>query len=301
MSSITKFEKAVKKPIQQIEARDVQRWIETLISPAEGAGLSPKTVNRHLSEIRNYWRWMQSHQLVNEDHNPFSARRVRAPADRRKAKDEMRQRFRPDEIVALWDAAEKKGDFTLAAVVKIAAYSGARIEGVASLKVTDLRTDSDTKIPFMRMTDKTIAGDRCIPVHRKISELVKELSGKADKDGYLIPSEAKNKYEERGQPIGKRFGRLKSSLGLDNRYVFHSIRKTVAHLFETIECPEGVAKDIIGHAKTDLTYGLYSGETRIDHRAQWLEKAVQYPEPKHARHPRVEQTAKDYEAAFQSE
>ena len=59
----------------------------------------------------------------------------------------------------------------------------------------------------------------------------------------------------------------------------------VAHLFETAECPPGVAKDIIGHAKTDMTFGIYSGETRMDHRARWLAKAIRYPAVTDARHP----------------
>ena len=88
-----------------------------------------------------------------------------------------------------------------------------------------------------------------------------------------------HRLNQRSQPIGKRFGRLKSDLGFDGRFVFHSLRKTVAHLFETAECPPGVAKDIIGHAKTDMTFGIYSGETRMDHRARWLVKAVRYPNP----------------------
>jgi len=136
---------------------------------------------------------------------------------------------------------------------------------------------SDLGIRFMRMEDKSIAGDRFVPVHAAIADLVDTLIGDAGENGYLLTSTAKNKYGERSQPIGKRFGRLKTRLGFDDRFVFHSIRKTVAHMLETAECPEGVAKDIVGHTKTDLTFGLYSGETTLDHRSRWLEKAVQYP------------------------
>ena len=107
-----------------------------------------------------------------------------------------------------------------------------------------------------------------------------------------IYSAAKNKYGERSQPLGKRFGRLKTELGFDGRFVFHSIRKTVAHLFETAECPPGVAKDIIGHAKTDMTFGLYSGETRMDQRARWLAQAIRYRSVKDDHHPEWDQTAK---------
>lgn len=291
ISSIKQFGQAVAKPIEQIGEDDVQRWIETLINPAGMSGLSSKTVNRKLGEIRNYWRWMQLHRLLPKSHNPFDGHRVRDPASRRKSRDEERQRFRTEDVVRCWQAAEAKGDLHLAAAIRIAAYSGARIEGVAQLRKDDIRDDPDTKIRYMRMADKTEAGDRYVPVHQRISGLIDRLKKAADEDGYLIHSNAENKYGERSQPIGKRFGRLKSELGFDHRYVFHSIRKTVTHLLETAECPPGVAKDIVGHAKTDLTFGIYSGETRMDHRAKWLSKAIRYPEIKGGRRPPPERMA----------
>jgi integrase len=285
VSSVKQFDKAVGKPIEQIESKDVQKWIDDLIAADSDTGLHSKTVNRKLGEIRNYWRWMQSHQIVPDERNPFAGRRVRDPASRRKTKDEQRQRFDAKDVARLWEAAEQSGDSTLAAAIRVAAYSGARIEGVAQLRASDIRVDQDTRVRFMRMDDKTAAGDRFVPVHKGISALVDRLIKSADSDGYLIHSAAANKYGERSQPIGKRFGRLKTDLGFDGRYVFHSLRKTVAHMFETAECPPGVAKDIIGHAKTDMTFGIYSGETRMDHRARWLAKAIRYPSITDAHHP----------------
>jgi integrase len=80
--------------------------------------------------------------------------------------------------------------------------------------------------------------------------------------------------------IGRRFTDLKRKLGFDDpRLVFHSIRKTITHMLEMAECPEGVAQDLIGHVKPGMTYGTYSGLTRLDQRAMWLEKAVVYPIP----------------------
>lgn len=290
VSSIKQFDKAIAKPIEQIEDDDVQRWIETLINPESESGLHSKTVNRKLGEIRNYWMWMQQHRLVPKVRNPFIGHRVRDPANRRKTKEQERQRFRPEDVVRCWLAAEQNGDSHLAAAIRIAAYSGARIEGVAQLRATDVRVDPDTRILFMRMDDKTAAGNRFVPIHPQVSALIKRLIKSADSEGFLIHSAAKNKYRERSQPIGKRFGRLKTGLGFDHRYVFHSIRKTVAHLFETAECPPGVAKDIIGHAKTDMTFGMYSGETRMDHRAKWLSTAVHYPIIKDGHHPTRDRT-----------
>jgi integrase len=284
-SSIKQFDKAVGKPIEQVEGRDVQRWIDGLINAESETGLHSKTVNRKLGEIRNYWSWLQSHQIVPDDRNPFAGRRVINPASRRKGKEELRQRFRPEDVVRCWTSAEERGDAPLAAAIRIAAYSGARIEGVSQLQTTDIRIDPDTGARFMRMDDKTAAGDRFVPVHPEIGRLLDKLTKDAGDDGFLIYSAARNKYGERSQPLGKRFGRLKTVMGFDHRHVFHSIRKTVSHLFETAECPPGVAKDIIGHAKTDMTFGIYSGETRMDHRARWLAKAVRYPPVKDDHHP----------------
>jgi integrase len=289
-SSIRQFDNAVGKAIEQIKAKDVQQWIDGLINADSETGLSSKTVNRKLGEIRNYWAWLQSHQIVADDHNPFAGRRVVNPASRRKGKEELRQRFGAKDVVRCWEAAEDRNDAPLAAAIRIAAYSGARIEGVSQLQATDIRFDPESDIRFMRMNDKTAAGDRFVPVHPEIIGLLDKLIKNAGDDGYLIYSAAKNKYGERSQPLGKRFGRLKADLGFDHRHVFHSIRKTVAHMFETSECPVGIAKDIIGHAKTDMTFGLYSGETRMDHRARWLAKAICYPVVTDDHHPELDRT-----------
>jgi site-specific recombinase XerD len=277
ISSIKQFDKAAGKPIEQIQGKDVQAWIENLINAEGETGLDADTVRRKLAEIRNYWRWLQKHQIISEDHKPFSDRLVRDPPHRRKTKEERRQRFRPADVVRLWREAERQGDNELVKTIKIAAYSGARIEGVAQLKTSDIRLDYDTGVRYMRMVDKTAAGDRFVPIHPKLSKLIDEAIKGADGQGYLIHSDARNKYNERSQPIGKRFGRLKTRAGFDGRYVFHSLRKTVAALFQDARCDEAVAADIVGHTKPTMTYGLYAGETRMDLRSKWLAKAVRYP------------------------
>jgi hypothetical protein len=39
-----------------------------------------------------------------------------------------------------------------------------------------------------------------------------------------------------------------------------------------------------------MTFGIYSGETKIDHRARWLVKAIRYPSVTHGHHPEPDQT-----------
>ena len=85
-----------------------------------------------------------------------------------------------------------------------------------------------------------------------------------------------NKFGDRSNAIGKRFGRLKKTLGFGPEHVFHSIRKTVATQFENAHVPENVAADILGHDKPTMTYGVYSGGASLETRLTAIE-ALSYP------------------------
>ena len=85
-----------------------------------------------------------------------------------------------------------------------------------------------------------------------------------------------NKYGDRSNAIGKRFGRMKSAMGFTESHVFHSIRKTVTTLLENAGVPESVAADILGHEKPTITYGLYSAGTSLAVRREAIEK-LSYP------------------------
>ena len=235
-------------------------------------------MNRKLSELRNYWRYLQSHEVVAEDRLP-----VRSPSRQRPTSPQENEGGPPATVPSRGHRAAMARRRTARrpqpiVCIRIAAYSGARLEGPCELKTTDIRVDPDTGISFMRMCDKTEAGDRFVPIHPEITTLIRKLVKDADTNGgYLLHINAHNKYHERGALIGKRFGILKSKHGFDTRFVFHSIRKTVANMFENAECPEGVAADVVGHVKPTMTYGLYSGITKMDLRASWMARAICYP------------------------
>jgi site-specific recombinase XerD len=79
ITTLKQFATSVKYPIEALEAKHVQSWIDSVISPHGQTGLSAKTVNRKLSEPRNYWRYLQSREIVSEDRLPFANRRVKDP------------------------------------------------------------------------------------------------------------------------------------------------------------------------------------------------------------------------------
>jgi integrase len=149
-------------------------------------------------------------------------------------------------------------------------WTGARIEELCALPT--VRASDD----HLDIADaKTNAGWRQVPVHLKLkSTIVRLIDG--SKDGFLLSGLTANKYGDRSNAIGKRFGRLKTSVGFGPKRVFHSIRRTVSTLLENAGVPENVSADILGHEKTTMTYGLYSGGTSIKLRRKAIEK-LRYP------------------------
>ena len=79
-------------------------------------------------------------------------------------------------------------------------------------------------------------------------------------------------YGKRGNALGKRFRRLKAKLGFGDNKVFHSIRKIVFTILNNCDVKEGRAADIAGHKKKTITYGLYSGGTRVNLKLDEIKK-----------------------------
>ena len=147
----------------------------------------------------------------------------------------------------------------LANLIKLASYTGARIEELCSIGVADV----DLAQRSIKITvSKTSAGIRTIPIHTALIDLVTGLATTST-DSYLISGLTFNKYGDRSNAIGKRFGRLKLALKFGRQHVFHSIRKTVTTQLENAGVPENVAADILGHDKPTMTYGLYSGGSSL--------------------------------------
>lgn len=267
ISHCEKFAAAVSEPIETLTGRHVQAWIEKTIA----GGMNPKTINSYLASIRNYWTWMQSHEMVPETAKPFWGRTVTDRRTELEIAQGDRKRFTPEQVVALWKACDD--DPPLQHLIILAAYTGARRESLAALKVSDIHL-SDKYIHF---EDKSKAGIRDVPIHSDIFELMGSLIKNADKQGYLIHEGLVNKYGSRGDALGKRFTRLKRLHGFGPLHTYHSIRHTIAYLFEKSECPEGIAADIIGHKKPGMTFGTYSGISDLEQKRYWMEKAISYP------------------------
>lgn len=266
-STIERF--AEKFPyITDVRGKEAQRWVNALAAEEEKR---PKTIRRILSELRGYWAYLVSIEVVPNDHQPFIQLQV-PKGNGRKAGSESWVPFSPTDVVRLLHAAEARKDDTLADLIRLAMWTGGRIESLCALKAHEVGDGF-----FDILHDKSEAGRRTVPIHSKLKPTMDRLLKNAKADGYVLPGLTENKYGDRSDAIGKRFGRLKTALGFTEQHVFHSIRKTVATLLENAGVPENVAADIIGHDKPTMTYGLYSGGASLEVKREALEK-ISYPE-----------------------
>lgn len=263
-SEVEKFAKEF-PTLDRIKKKEVKRWCVKLMS--EG-GLKAKTINKNLSFIRSYWAFLESIEVVGDDYKPLHDLGIKA----KKSKADDTVPFNPKDVVALRARAQQDGDVNLTDLIALGMWTGARIEELCSLEISDI-VDGTIKIEDA----KTPAGWREVPIHSKLRPTLDRLI-KGRKNGYILAGLSKNKYDDRSNAIGKRFGRMKSDMGFRPRVeAFHSIRGTVATLLDNAGVPENVAASIIGHDVPTMTYGTYSGGPSIEVKAAALE-LIDYPE-----------------------
>jgi integrase len=227
---------------------------------ASKGNLTASSVNRIVKSNRNFYKYLQAIEVVPEHTTPpfivpNEFKISKRPNSKSINKVGTWVNFEDEEVVNLYQEAKARDESTLADLIKIAAYTGARIEEICSLKKEQVKLQKNS---IEIINAKTDAGNRVIPIHKELKKEIKRLIDNED-DEYLLPNLTFNKYKDRSNAIGKKFGRLKKTLGYSSRHVFHSIRKTVTTQLENANLPQNITADILGHEKQGFTYRQYSG------------------------------------------
>ncbi len=228
-------------------------------------GLTASSITRIFKAGSSFHRYLRDTNVLDSSKlNPFIVpheyRISRNPNSKSINKQTPYEPFREDELKLLYETA-KKNNQQLANLIKIASYTGARIEELCSLRCDDVNLKKET-ITFTQ--SKTKAGERTIPIHKKIKELLSELV-ELSEDDFIFSGLVANKYENRSNKLGKQFKKLKESLDFHGRVKsFHSIRKTFTTKMENLGVFENITADIVGHQKKSITYGLYSGGNTLN-------------------------------------
>jgi len=257
-SNITKLLLSKFTYSHEIDQKTVKKWVISYLF--EELGLSKKTVKTKVSHFNLFWSYLADEFEL--EGTPFKDVLPKTTRNKRELEQHQgeRQSFSVEDFQKLVSRSEERQDNQLADLIRLGAYTGARIEEICSLKVSDINTDKGF---FTVTASKTEAGIRQIPIHPAIRQLVARLI-ETSKDGYLLSGLTNNKYGDRSNAIGKRFGRLKNSLGYGRELVFHSFRRGVATQFESAKIPEVLAARILGHDFPTMSFGVYSGGADIE-------------------------------------
>lgn len=249
--------------LEGVTTRTVRLWLDKLETKGKGLG-------RYLSACRNYWKYMQPYEESIAEVEPF--RDALSHKRRKKNRADTKDAWTREEVLILWNEATSKGKQDLADLIAIAAYTGARIEEICSLKVQDVTDDT------IRITDaKTKAGIRAIPIHSKIEAVLKRLKENST-DGYILSGLTFNKYGDRSNAIGKRFGNHKRGLGFAKDKSTHSFRHSLITFLDDAGVQLTHIQDIVGHEKAGTTGKVYNKPAPVSVLKQDIENLV-YPLP----------------------
>jgi integrase len=252
-SKLEKLSAYLAKESKALDFDAVSAWLESL-------KLASKTLTQYLLAGNVFWKWAMKHDThwredFKDKANPFENHELPQARGKERA-GRQRKDFQPKEIAQLHAAALAADHQTLADLILLGVYTGARIEELCQLRVEHLIEPDGIK-SFDIVDSKTAAGIRVVPVHPALATIIERLKNDS-KDGYLIPSDSKNKYGIRSDALSKAFGRLKEAHGYGAQHVFHSIRKTVITQLIRAGVQGTLIAELVGHETGTVTFDVYS-------------------------------------------
>lgn len=248
LSRLKKLKAWLEENQRELNHEGVETYLDTL-------DCANKTKKQHLFAGNSFWKWAikkdktfkQQHQ---EQANPFENQHLEEVRGVRKKE---RKAFTVTDIQKLHESVKGK---TMADLIMLGAYTGARIEELCQLKVSDVVKEDGVDCLYIR-DGKTSNAERIVPVHKDLKPLIKRLAKEADGD-FLLPASGKNKYGTRSDSLSKQFGRLKRDLGYGPDHVFHSLRKSFITFLQNNDIPGLTIASIVGHETGTITFDVYS-------------------------------------------
>lgn len=246
--------------IGEITRKQLGHYVSQVILPVDRSFLTKRQWG---AAIASFFAWSITRGLIEVNPALGLAGSIKdTKRGTREKLDSKRRAWNPAELLALIARAETEEgiESSLYAMVSIAAYSGMRAEEIATMRLEDMENGC-----FVVEEGKTDSSIRSIPIHPSIVELVARLAG-GRVSGYLIQGMKRSGPDDKRAHItNQRFSKRIRIWGFsDKRLCFHSIRKSFATALEESGCPENVAKQLLGHAKSSLSYGLYSSGVSVE-------------------------------------
>lgn len=252
--------------VQTVDSRTAGEFRDLFLIPVKK---HTRTVNKKLSLISGYWKWLSKNGVLDRDApSPWAGKSLPKPKQWQQT-EEAQYKPRPfteDEMKALLAG---DADADLADLMRIAALSGMRLEEIGQLRVKDCADEV-----FNIRRSKTPAGVRKVPIHSALRAIVtrrtKDAKTGDDKDPetFIFPDFPESGWDNsRTMAVSKRFATYRRSVGVDeipegqkrSRVDFHSFRRWFAHECEVAGQNEAVVARVMGHKKDlGITFSLYA-------------------------------------------
>ncbi|WP_329959258.1 DUF6538 domain-containing protein [Sphingomonas sp. Leaf21] len=273
------YARTERKPVERITRQDVLAFKDKLLAE----GQSPTNTNAKLSRLRTLISWAYQNDLTSS--NVAAGISVKV-ADSGKGK---RLPFALDELQAIFASpVYANGDRPRSGKGEAAywlpllgLFTGARLEEIGQLRVSDVQRreypDQDGKMLagwFLHITEatddqgqanriKNAASERLVPLHPEIERLgfIAYVETLKDQKGRVFPDLVPNVYGRLTAKWGEWFGPyMRTVCGVtDKRKVFHSFRHTFKDYSRRARMPEGIQRQIMGHAGKDVADDYGSG------------------------------------------
>jgi integrase len=246
-----------------------------------GSGLDrSKTVAKRLWSLSSFWRF-----LIGKGHaevNPWRDHRVNQNGRSKRDK----QPERPFTVAELRKLLDGPADPVLHDLMRMALFSGARLEELALLRVRDI--DPDDRTMAIQADPKTAASRRVVPIHSEVWPIVQARIARKARDAFALHELGPEPRpgRQRSMAISKAFGRYRINVGVTDKVEaqrrelvnFHSFRRTFVTLAEQAGQPESTIRSVVGHKRQGMTFGVYSGGPSLEQRRACVE-SVRLPTP----------------------
>lgn len=268
--------------IEQTTRKIAGRYIsEALLAKAADG----RTANKAVSALSSFWRWLI--KRGHADANPWQGQSLPKRRSVTAEGERYKRPFTDKEIKTLLEGDPLKSAggprrvspawADLAAVMRIAAYSGMRIDEIACLRVDDCVEGA-----FNIRAAKTPAGIRKVPIHPELAVLVRnQVAGRSGREFLFpnIPTPPEGSRNERSMPWVKAFVRYRRGIGVDEREEgkrqartdFHSFRRWFITKAEQASIPKETIASVVGHERAGVTFGVYSGGPSWEQRTACVE------------------------------
>jgi site-specific recombinase XerC len=260
--------------LEAITRKETLRFHDAL-AKLPGAPASPVTLNKYLGRLSRYWQWLRHRELVETD--PWE--RIKLP-EPKTPHDELERPFTDDEVRKLLTGPASPA---MRDLMMIAALTGARLEAIVDLRAKDCEGGMFIFKPQKK--EKTARG---VPIHSALADLVarrtKGKSGAGDLfPEYPIPKRSTSQ-RERSFRASNEFTAYRRSVGVEqvvpgrrrSLVNFHSFRRYFITKAEQADQMEHIIAVVVGHKRTGMTLGRYSGGPLLEQARRCVE-AVKLP------------------------